>query len=740
MAAPTLQELQTWDFVVIGLYFLFVLLVGLGSMFRSNRGSTEGYFLAGGAMLWFPVGASLFASNIGSEHFIGLAGSGAASGIAVAAFELNALIIVQILGWVFLPVYLAGGVFTMPDYLRKRFGGKRIQMYTALLSLTLYIFTKISVDLYSGALFIEQALKWNLYVAIVSLLAITALYTVTGGLAAVIFTDTLQAIIMMVGAGILCVMSFIKVGGYAGLKEQYLTAYANISILDPTNECGKPPNDSFHMLREPSDDELPWPGFVFGQSVASIWYWATDQVIVQRALSAKNLSHGQGGTLMAGILKISPMFFIVMPGMISRVFYPDIVGCADPATCMAVCNSEAGCSNLAYPLLVMDILPTGLRGLMLAVMLSALMSSLTSIFNSGSTIFTMDVWRKLRSFPSDEKMRSLDKKTRRRWELELMIVGRVFVLVLVGVSILWVPVVQSSQQGQLFQYIQQISAYLSPPIAAVFILAILWERINEQGAFWSLMVGLAVGLTRMILDFVYASPGCGQPDERPVVVQKILFHYMYFALLLFGLTCLVAICISYMTEKVPPHYLYRLTYFTRFNTKERQDINDFIYGRKGSFTSSNKEHSKDNNAKEEINVYRRKGSFNSDFEQGMDNIAMDVIEVHKGEMAEEPPTYDEKGNYDKKENGLEAPDDLSISRSESGSSEAEHHSLFRKFYDWFCGFSTNDPEAEMTEEQKRAEELKLLAKLHQTKFQKAILNIFLMIVLCIAVFMYSFWA
>ncbi|XP_038063440.1 sodium/glucose cotransporter 1-like [Patiria miniata] len=716
MAVETSQELQTWDFVVIGLYFLFVLLVGLGSMFRSNRGSAEGYFLAGGAMLWFPVGASLFASNIGSEHFIGLAGSGAASGIAVAAFELNALIIVQLLGWVFLPVYLAGGVFTMPDYLQKRFGGKRIQMYVALLSLALYIFTKISVDLYSGALFIEQALDWNLYVAIVSLLAITALYTVTGGLAAVIFTDTLQAIIMLIGAGVLCVMSFVKVGGYTGLKEKYMSpvAWANISILDPTNECGKPPNDSFSMMREPTDPELPWPGFVFGQSVASIWYWATDQVIVQRALSAKNLSHGQGGTLMAGILKISPMFFIVMPGMISRVLYADVVGCADPAVCMAECNSEAGCSNLAYPLLVMNILPTGVRGLMLAVMLSALMSSLTSIFNSGSTIFTMDIWRKLRRFPSDQEMRTLDKKTRRRWETELMIVGRVFVLVLVGVSILWVPVVQSSQQGQLFQYIQQISAYLAPPIAAVFILAVLWERINEQGAFWSLMVGLAVGITRMILDFVYASPGCGQEDKRPLVVQKLLFHYMYFALLLFVLTCVVAICVSYGTEKVPSKYLYRLTYFTRFNTKDRHDINNFIYKRKGSIDSAN------NYAK--------------------DNIAMDLINAHEEvEMKDRAPSIDDEKSDYLKDEGVKASDNLR-SRSESGDSHAEHHSLFRKSYDWFCGFSTNDPEAEMTKEQCRKEEQKMMAKIHQTRVQKAILNLFLVIVLGVAVFMYSFWA
>ncbi|PIK54547.1 putative sodium/glucose cotransporter 4 [Apostichopus japonicus] len=395
MATET--ELATLDFVIIGVYFVCVIAVGLGSMCRSNRGSAEGYFLAGSTMLWLPVGASLFASNIGSEHFIGLAGSGASSGIAVGAFELNAILILQILGWVFLPVYLAGGVFTMPDYLKKRLGGQRIQMYIAFLSLLLYIFTKISVDLFSGALFIQEALGWNLYPAIMSLLFITAIYTVTGGLAAVIYTDTLQAFIMLGGAAYLCARTFQEIGGYNTLEDQYMTAYPNETKYG-NDSCGYPREDSFHMLRAPRGSDLPWPGFIFGQTTASLWYWCSDQVIVQRALSAKNLSHGKGATLFAGLCKITPLFFIVLPGMASRILFPDQVACVDPEVCEEVCGSAAGCSNLAYPLLVMNVLPTGPRGLMLAVMLSALTSSLTSIFNSGSTIFTMDIWRKLRRF------------------------------------------------------------------------------------------------------------------------------------------------------------------------------------------------------------------------------------------------------------------------------------------------------------------------------------------------------
>ncbi|XP_063082763.1 sodium/myo-inositol cotransporter 2 isoform X2 [Cavia porcellus] len=498
------NALEPGDIAVLVLYFLFVLAVGLWSTVKTKRDTVKGYFLAGGDMVWWPVGASLFASNIGSGHFIGLAGSGASVGISVAAYEFNGLFSVLMLSWIFLPIYIAGQVTTMPEYLRKRFGGNRISITLAVLYLFIYIFTKISVDMYAGAIFIQQSLHLDLYLAVVGLLAITALYTVAGGLAAVIYTDALQTGIMLLGAFTLMGYSFSAVGGMEGLKEKYFLALASNQSVN--SSCGLPREDAFHIFRDPVTSDLPWPGILFGMSIPSLWYWCTDQVIVQRSLAAKNLSHAKGGSLMAAYLKVLPLFLMVFPGMISRILFPDQVACAHPEICQKVCSNPSGCSDIAYPKLVLELLPTGLRGLMMAVMVAALMSSLTSIFNSSSTIFTMDLWNHIRPRAS---------------ERELMVVGRIFVLLLVVVSILWIPVVQVSQGGQLFIYIQSISSYLQPPVAVVFIMGCFWKRANEKGAFSGLILGLLLGLIRLVLDFIYPEPRCDQPDERPAVVSHL---------------------------------------------------------------------------------------------------------------------------------------------------------------------------------------------------------------------------
>nr|XP_014981310.2 sodium/myo-inositol cotransporter 2 isoform X3 [Macaca mulatta] len=536
--------LEPGDIAVLVLYFLFVLAVGLWSTVKTKRDTVKGYFLAGGDMVWWPVGASLFASNVGSGHFIGLAGSGAATGLSVSAYELNGLFSVLMLAWIFLPIYIAGQVTTMPEYLRKRFGGVRIPVILAVLYLFIYIFTKISVDMYAGAIFIQQSLHLDLYLAIVGLLAITAVYTVAGGLAAVIYTDALQTLIMLIGALTLMGYSFAAVGGMEGLKEKYFLALA--SNRSENSSCGLPREDAFHIFRDPLTSDLPWPGVLFGMSIPSLWYWCTDQVIVQRTLAAKNLSHAKGGALMAAYLKVLPLFIMVFPGMVSRILFPDQVACADPEMCRKICSNPSGCSDIAYPKLVLELLPTGLRGLMMAVMVAALMSSLTSIFNSASTIFTMDLWNHLRPRASEK---------------ELMIVGRVFVLLLVLVSILWIPVVQASQGGQLFIYIQSISSYLQPPVAVVFIMGCFWKRTNEKGAFWGLISGLLLGLIRLVLDFIYVQPRCDQPDERPVLVKSI--HYLYFSMILSTVTLITVSTVSWFTESPSKEMVSHLTWFTR---------------------------------------------------------------------------------------------------------------------------------------------------------------------------------
>ncbi|XP_060137676.1 sodium/glucose cotransporter 2 isoform X2 [Zootoca vivipara] len=452
-------------------YSTFPLFLGSQSMCRTNRGTVRGYFLAGRNMVWWPIGASLFASNIGSGHFVGLAGTGAATGLAVAGFEWNALFLVLLLGWLFVPVYLTAGVITMPQYLKKRFGGQRIRLYLSVLSLFMYIFTKISVDMFSGAVFIQQALGWNIYVAVIALLIITTIYTVTGGLAALMFTDTIQSFVMISGSCVLMGFAFNAVGGYQAMFDKYMKALPrqtlspNPALYNISASCYLPREDSYQMMRDAIVSDMPWPAVILGLSINSLWYWCTDQVIVQRCLAGKNLTHVKAGCILCGYLKLLPMFLMVMPGMISRILYPDEVACVIPEECKRICGTEVGCSNIAYPKLVVSLMPSGLRGLMLAVMLAALMSSLASIFNSSGTLFTMDIYNRLRPQASDK---------------ELLIVGRVWILLLVGVSIAWIPVVQAAQGGQLFDYIQSVSSYLAPPIAAIFLLGLFVKRVNEQ--------------------------------------------------------------------------------------------------------------------------------------------------------------------------------------------------------------------------------------------------------------------
>ncbi|XP_022542121.1 sodium/glucose cotransporter 5 [Astyanax mexicanus] len=544
------QSFSVSDIIVIGAYFLLNVAVGIWSSCRVSRNTLSGYFLAGRDMAWWPIGASLFASSEGSGLFIGLAGTGAAGGIAVAGFEWNATYVLLALAWIFVPVYVSSGIVTMPEYLGRRFGGERIRMYLSALSLMLSVFTKISTDLYSGALFVQVCLGWNLYLSTVLMLVVTALYTIAGGLAAVIYTDTLQTFIMIIGAVILTITAFNKIGGYSNLEHVYLQAVP--SKIIPNTTCHLPRHDAMHLFRDPVDGDLPWPGMTLGLTILATWYWCTDQVIVQRSLSAKNLSHAKGASIFASYLKMLPMIFIILPGMISRALYPDSVGCVDPDECMKVCGAEVGCSNIAFPKLVIELMPSGLRGLMIAVMMAALMSSLTSIFNSSSTLFTMDIWKKYRRGASEK---------------ELLLVGRIVTVILVVISVVWIPILQSANSGQLYVYIQSVTSYLAPPVTAIFVMAVFWRRTNEAGAFWGLMVGLAVGVTRMVFEFAFPPPRCGVFDPAPAILRRV--HYLHFAIILCVLTVIVVVVVSLLNPPPTEEQIHNLTWWTIGNSADR---------------------------------------------------------------------------------------------------------------------------------------------------------------------------
>ncbi|XP_021061015.1 solute carrier family 5 member 4A isoform X1 [Mus pahari] len=540
------------DISVIVIYFVAVMAVGVWVCGSTVR------FLGGGSLGWLPMGASLFASNIGSGHFVGLAGTGAASGIAVTAFESHSFALLLVLGWIFVPIYIKAGVMTMPEYLKKRFGGKRLQIYLSILSLFICVILTISADIFSGAIFIKLALGLNIYLAILILLAITAIFTITGGLASVIYTDTFQAVIMLVGSFILMIFAFVEVGGYESFTEKFMNAIPSVvegDNLTISPRCYTPQPDSFHIFRDPVTGDIPWPGTAFGMPITALWYWCINQVIVQRCLCGKNMSHVKAACILCGYLKLLPLFFMVMPGMISRILYTDMVACVVPSECVKHCGVDVGCTNYAYPMLVMKLMPMGLRGLMLSVMLASLMSSLTSVFNSASTLFTIDLYTKIRKKAS---------------ERELMIAGRLFVAVLIATSILWVPIVEVSQGGQLVHYTEAISSYLGPPIAAVFMVAVFCKRANEQGAFWGLMVGLVMGLIRMIAEFSYGTGSCLAPSSCPKVICGV--HYLYFAIILFFVSILVILGVSYLTKPIPDVHLYRLCWALRNSKEDRIDL------------------------------------------------------------------------------------------------------------------------------------------------------------------------
>lgn len=551
------KPLHVADWVIIAVYFLACIIVGLWSKFRRQRGkdeTAETYFLAGRSMMWWAVGPSLFASNIGSEHFVGLAGSGAATGIGVVSYEWQACWVLLLLGWVFLPIYLRSRVFTMPEFLQKRFQSQWVRTYLTVVALFSYVFTKFSVDIYAGSLFLYEAVGWNIYVSAACVLAITAVYTILGGLTAVIFTDVLQCVIMILGAITLAILSFVEVGGYNGLWEKYGqsmgTPYIPVNATN-TSSNGTDLSSCFeltpywdHMFRPISDPDYPWLGLWTTLPIMGIWYWCTDQVIVQRTLGAKNNIHAKAGSIFAGFLKILPIFIMVMPGMISRVLYPNSIACADPESCKHYCDNEWGCSNNAYPKLVLNVLPVGLVGLMMAVMMAALMSSLSSAFNSSATIFTVDVWLRFRPLAG---------------ERERVVVGRVVVCILVVVSLCWLPVIQGSAGQQLFVYIQTIQSYLAPPITMVFGLGILWTGLSPAGALSGLVIGFVLGMAKFIAGNVWPAPACGEVDERPGFAKM---HFMFYAIIIFAVSGSIMVVVSLFTRKIPREELGGLTWPT----------------------------------------------------------------------------------------------------------------------------------------------------------------------------------
>jgi SSS family solute:Na+ symporter len=496
------------DWLFIGLYFLVVFVGALWASLRERRGreTSADYFLAGRNSGWFIIGASLFASNIGSEHLVGLAGTGAASGVAVAQFEILASLILLLLGWVFVPFYLRSGVFTMPEFLERRYS-PAARWYLAVVSIIGYVLTKISVTIAAGGIVFEALMGIDFWTGAVVVVVATGVYTVFGGLRAVLVTDMLQMFVLIGGSVAVLLMGLQAVGGWGEM----------VSAAGP----------GFMDLWKPADDpNFPWTGIVFGAPILGIWYWCTDQFIVQRTLAARNLREARQSTIFAGFLKLLPLFIFVIPGVIAHIL-------AERGELVLAAPDQA------LPALVATLLPVGLRGLVVAGLLAALMSSLSSVFNSTSTLITWDIYKKLHPAASEQR---------------LVWVGRISTTVLVGFGLAWIPLMQLIS-GQLYQYIQSVQAYIAPPIAAVFLLGLLWSRLNARGAMAALLTGFVLGLVRLVAEL-----NKGRLDGFLFTFADI--NFLHFAALLFVLCSVVLILGSFTAPAPPRAQIEGLTYET----------------------------------------------------------------------------------------------------------------------------------------------------------------------------------
>src|SRR2546425_9058467 len=518
----THKALTGVDIAIIAVYF--VVIFSIGFYFAPKERTSTDYFLASRNVGWFAIGASLFVSNISTEHFIGLAGSGATSGLAVGHFEWLACLILLILGWVFVPFYLRSNVFTMPEFLERRFS-RSCAVYLAAISILAYVFTKISVHLYAAAIVLERVVGWSPLTAAVILVVATGIYTIAGGLAAVIYTDLVQTLILIAGAVILTTIGLHRVGGFAGLRAGVPASY-------------------FHMIKPVSDPDFPWTGIFFGAPILGIWYWCTDQVIVQRVLSAKDEGHAKAATIFAGFLKILPVFMLVLPGLIAVALYRDLFKFGP--------NGEVLNGDIAYPTMIINLLPTGLVGVMIAALMAALMGAMSSVFNSASTLVTLDFYKKIKPSAS---------------ESQLVAFGRVATGILVVLGVLWVPFIHLIS-AQLFLYLQAVQAYISPPIAVCFIFGILWPRMNGQGAISSLLVGFVLGTVRFVFEVLDRT----RHYDSGAIRWLVDMNFLHYAILMFVVCTFVLIGVSMMYPAPERKKIAGLTFATVGEKLETADV------------------------------------------------------------------------------------------------------------------------------------------------------------------------
>lgn len=519
------ENLSTFDLSVIAIYFIAVFALAFGIIIKEKisrkKGGRDsaGYFLGGRNLGWFVIGASLFASNIGSEHLVGLAGAGASGDFAAGQFEILAGIILLVLGWFFVPFYLKSGVFTMPQFLEHRFS-KWARGYLSWVSILAYIITKISVTIAAGGIVFTTLLGIDFWTGAIIIVVATGIYTVFGGLKAVIYTDMMQMFVLIGGAIAVTVFGIIELGGWGEITARTDDMYLS-------------------LWRPLSDPDFPWTGILFGAPILGVWYWCTDQFIVQRVLAARNIDQARKGTIFAGYLKMLPLFIFVLPGVVAFA-----LSTGDNPAITFPMEDGAPVYDAALPVLILQLLPSGLKGLVIAGMLAALMSSLSSVFNSCSTLFTIDIYKKYYPESSERK---------------LVVVGQIATAVLVVLGLAWIPLLKIIEGG-LFQKLQSIQAYISPPIAAVFLLGIFSARLNAHGAKAALISGGLLGALRLVLELFKDQLGDG------LIFAFADINFLHFAFFLFVVCSVILIVVSLVRPVAITDEARRLTYGKDFLT------------------------------------------------------------------------------------------------------------------------------------------------------------------------------
>ena len=493
------------DWTMILAYFALLAGVVVFTMRRKRIETEKDLFLGGRSVGWLAIGASIFAANIGSEHLIGLAGQGALTGLSMAHWEFHAWVLVM-MSWVFLPFYYNSGVSTMPEFLERRFGPKA-RWILSLVSLAAYVLTKISVTVYAGALFFEVMMPEvsltiggtvvsSFWIGAVLTVVLAGVYSSIGGLSAVVYTDLVQTFIILAGTLSVTGFALYHLGNSGVPLADGATAHGiadGWAVLKQTiKSTGNV--EQFGLWHSLSHNSLPWLGVVVASVTIGVWYWCTDQFIIQRTLAAKNLTNARRGALWGGFLKLAPVFLFLVPGMLGFALHHNhvVVNGAQ----FAIPLKEGGALNgdAVFPTLVQSLLPVGFRGLVVAGMIAALMSSLASLFNSVSTLFTVDVYQKLKPEASQRR---------------LVTIGRVTTVSMTALGLLWLPIMKSIAGGGLYKYIQAVQSFLAPPIVAVFVLGLFWKRMNLKGAVWGLSVGFILGMAKLAANALWGgTEGC----------------------------------------------------------------------------------------------------------------------------------------------------------------------------------------------------------------------------------------